>query len=106
MKKSSLLLMCFSMLLGFTSCNNNSNSSSVGSENSNNSINSELSNEESSDKQESTDNNVSSDDKLTIEEKENRELYVCIPEGRDLKVAQFADIHFGDGTGTPGRGVC
>lgn len=95
MKKSSLLLMCFSMLLGFTSCNNNSNSSSVGSENSNNSINSELSNEESSDKQESTDNNVSSDDKLTIEEKENRELYVCIPEGRDLKVAQFADIHFG-----------
>ena len=95
MKKSSLLLMCFSMLLGFTSCNNNSNSSSVGSENSNNSINSEVSNEESSDKQESTDNNVSSDDKLTIEEKENRELYVCIPEGRDLKVAQFADIHFG-----------
>lgn len=88
MKKSNLLLMCFSMLLSFSSCGTSNESSFVNNEISSNSENSQINNP-------SSENNESSDNKVEVVDKENRELYVCIPEGRDLKVAQFADIHFG-----------
>lgn len=95
MKKNSLLLLlCFSMLLGFTSCDNNNNSSSINDDSSNKGETTE-SVDTSIDNNESSNNNESSDNKVDIEDKENRELYVCIPQDRDLRVAQFADIHFG-----------
>ena len=44
-----------------------------------------------------TDSGSDGDDKTVVEkvDKEKRELYVCIPEERDIKVLQLADIHFG-----------
>ena len=96
MKKLNLLLVCFSMLLGIASCDNNTNNSSTSV--SNDQISESESpqvSESSSEKQDSSESSDSSEDKTPEEDKENQELYVCIPEGRDLRVAQFADIHFG-----------
>ena len=93
MKKQNLLLMCFSMLLGFTACGGNTDTSSnaiSGSDEINDS-----SNNESSSLEGETSNNESSESHISMEDKEKRELFVCIPEDRSLKVAQFADIHFG-----------
>ncbi len=93
MKKQNLLLMCFSMLLGLAACGGNTSTSSSSIPGSN--IQTSSSKSDSSSVEVSTSNNSSSGNHLTMEDKEKRELFVCIPENRSLKVAQFADIHFG-----------
>lgn len=88
MKKNTLLLSCFSLLFSLVSCNNddvisNDNSSSTNDYTSD--INSST----------STDDNSSTDEIVDVVSKENRELFIKIPSDRSLKIAQFADIHFG-----------
>lgn len=83
MKRQNFLLMCFSMLLSLAACGGNTSSSSTnvpGSSTQNTS---------------SSVTSSSSSSHVNKEDKEERELFVCIPENRKLKVAQFADIHFG-----------
>ena len=107
MKKIVFLIFCFFALISLSACNDNGNTDNPiiepgGSdeEKPNDNENKPNDNENENKPNDNENENKPNDNEnngsvVDVAIKEKRELYICIPEDRDLKVLQFADIHFG-----------